>query len=140
MIKLIIQTEFGNGRIRNDGYIQITTTENKGKLLHRLVYEKHYGSIPEGFCVHHVNGDKTDNSPSNLMLLSKSHHHKLHMQGTHHPRWGNGKIDAYGGIEFVSAAKNKGMNMQDIADTCGYSNVSSVFHFLDKRGLRWNQL
>lgn len=136
----MIKTEFGNGRIRNDGYIQITTTENKGKLFHRLVYEKHYGSIPEGFCVHHINGDKTDNTPENLMLLSKSHHHRMHMQSTNHPGWNKGKIDAYGGINFISAEKNKGKTMQDIADECGYKNVSSIFHYLDKRGLRWNQL
>ncbi|MBP5699425.1 MAG: hypothetical protein J6W71_01060, partial [Methanobrevibacter sp.] len=37
-------------------------------------------------------------------------------------------------------AKNKGMNMQAIADECGYSNVSTVFHYLDRRGLRWNQI
>ena len=30
--------------------------------------------------------------------------------------------------------------MQDIADELGYSNVSSVFHYIDRRGLRWNQL
>lgn len=56
------------------------------------------------------------------------------------PRWGNGRIDAAGGVNFLSAEKNKGRTMQEIADELGYSNVSSVFHFLDKRGLRWNQL
>ena len=135
-----MNTPYGNAYKRRDGYYQISSGIHQGKLLHRLIYEENFGSIPKGFCIHHVNGDKNDNSPSNLMLLSKSNHHHLHMQGTHHPRWDNGKIDVYGGIEYVSAAKNKGMNMQAIADECGYSNVSSVFHYLDKRGLRWNQL
>ena len=134
-----MQTEFGNAYQRTDGYIQISSGPNKGKLLHRLIYEQCFGSIPKGFQVHHIDGDKTNNSPDNLMMLSKSNHHSLHMS-RNHPRWDNGKIDAHGGLMFISAEKNKGHTMQEIADTCGYSNVSSVFHYLDKRGLRWNEL
>ena len=138
MIKMM--TEFGNAYQRTDGYIQITSGPNKGKLLHRLIYEDCFGSIPKGFCVHHINGDKTDNNPSNLMLLSKSNHHSLHTMKDNHPLWNHSRIDELGGLNFISAAKNKGMNMQAIADECGYSNVSTVFHYLDKRGIRWNQL
>ena len=133
-------TEFGNAYQRTDGYIQITSGPNKGKLLHRLIYEEVFGSIPKGFCIHHKDGDKTNNNPDNLMLLSKSNHHSLHMKGINHPRWDNGKIDSYGGIEFLSAEKNKGLTMQEIADECGYKNVSIVFHYLNNRGLRWNQI
>ena len=133
-------TKFGRAYQRKDGYYQISSGTNQGKLLHRLIYEENFGSIPEGFCVHHIDSNKENNSPHNLMLLSKSNHHHLHMNGTKHPRWNHGRIDENGGIEFLSAAKNKGMNMQAIADECGYSNVSSVFHYLKHRGLRWNQI
>ncbi|WP_406533400.1 HNH endonuclease signature motif containing protein [Methanobrevibacter sp.] len=136
----MIKTRFGNAYKRKDGYYQISSGVNQGKLLHRLVYEDEYGPIPTGFIVHHINGDKENNNPSNLMLLTKSNHHHLHTHGVNHPRWDNGRIDSFGGLEFVSASKNKGMNMQDIADTVGYSNVSSIFHYLDKRGLKWNQI
>ena len=30
--------------------------------------------------VHHINGDRTDNRPSNLKVMSRSDHHRLHMQ------------------------------------------------------------
>lgn len=135
-----MMTKFGNGHQRTDGYIQITSGPNKGKLLHRLIYEEHYGSIPKGFCIHHLDNDKTNCNPENLMLLSKSNHHKLHFNMVNNPRWGKGRIDKAGGVSFLSARKNQGMTMQNIADELGYSNVSSVFHYIDKRGLRWNQL
>ena len=135
-----MQTEFGNAYQRTDGYIQITSGPNKGKLLHRLIYEAVFGSIPKGFCVHHVNGDKTDNSPSNLMLLSKSNHHHLHMEGTNHPRWDNGTIDSYGGLMFLSAEKNKGRTMTSVAEELGYTQPVPIFQYLKHRGLRWNQL
>ena len=133
-------TKYGNGHQRTDGYIQITSGPYKGKLLHRLIYEEVYGPIPKGWSIHHLDMDKTNNNPGNLVALSKSNHHKLHMNGTNHPRWDNGRIDEAGGMTFLSAERNKGRTMQDIADELGYSNVSSVFHYIDRRGLRWNEI
>ena len=133
-------TDYGRAYQRKDGYWQISSGPNQGKLLHRLIYEENFGSIPNGFCIHHLDNDKNNNDPSNLILMSKSNHHKLHFNRVNNPNWGNGRIDAAGGVTFLSAEKNKGRTMQAIADDLGYSNVSSVFHYIDKRGLRWNQL
>ena len=137
-----MKTKYGNGHQRTDGYIQITSGPYKGKLLHRLIYEEVYGSIPEGFCIHHLDNDKTNNNPSNLILMSKSNHHKLHFNMINNPRWGNGKIDKAGGVSFLSAEKNKGKTMQDIIEDLGYSSnsVAAVFHYLSNRDLRWNEL
>ena len=137
-----METKYGNGNQRTDGYIQITSGPYKGKLLHRLIYEEIYGSIPKGYAIHHIDGDKTNNNPGNLMLLSKSNHHKLHMNKTNHPRWDNGLIDKAGGVNFLSAEKNKGRTMQEIVDDLGYSSnsVAVVFQYLNNRGLRWNQI
>ena len=133
-------TKFGNAYQRKDGYYQISSGIHQGKLLHRLIYEENFGSIPKGFHIHHLDNDKSNLDPRNLILLSKSNHHKLHFNMVNNPRWGKGRIDAAGGVTFLSAEKNKGKTMQSIADECGYSNVSTVFHYLDKRGLRWNEL
>ena len=135
-----MMTKFGNAYQRKDGYYQISSGIHQGKLLHRLIYEENFGSIPKGFHVHHLDKDKSNLDPSNMILLSKSNHHKLHFNMVNNPRWGKGRIDAAGGVTFLSAEKNKGKTMQAIADECGYSNVSTVFHYLDKRGLRWNEL
>ena len=135
-----METKYGHVYQRKDGYYQISSGEHQGKLLHRLIYEETFGPIPEGFHIHHLDNDKNNNDPSNLILMSKSNHHKLHFNMINNPRWGNGRIDAAGGISFLSARKNKGMTMQNIADELGYSNVSSIFHYIDIRGLKWNQL
>lgn len=48
---------------------------------HRLVAEKMIGRfINKDEDVHHINGNKTDNRPENLMVLSHSDHMKLHKQ------------------------------------------------------------
>lgn len=46
--------------------------------MHRYVWEYYCGKIPEGFQVHHIDGDKSNNSIDNLALMTESAHQKLH--------------------------------------------------------------
>ena len=48
------------------------------KLTYRDVYEKAYGPIPKGKCIHHLNGQHTDNRIENLVPLSRGIHCWLH--------------------------------------------------------------
>ena len=59
------------------GYIQVWK-EGHPFAEHRIVYEKHFGPIPEGFHVHHKNEDTRDNRIENLELLSPSDHKRMH--------------------------------------------------------------
>ena len=61
----------------NKGYIRIRRN-GKTKMLHVLVWEENFGEIPDGYQVHHKNGNKTDNQISNLMLVDALTHKRLH--------------------------------------------------------------
>lgn len=52
--------------------------QHKGKRLHRAVWQYFYGEIPEGYHVHHINGNKTDNRIENLQLKLESEHLSYH--------------------------------------------------------------
>ena len=53
------------------------------KFTHRTVAEKKIGGrVRPGYEVHHINHNKKDNRPSNLIVLSKSEHRKIHAQGS----------------------------------------------------------
>lgn len=51
-------------------------------LEHIVVFEKATGiSVPEGCCVHHLNGIKNDNRIENLCLMSHGAHTAMHHRG-----------------------------------------------------------
>lgn len=76
---IILHTKFGNARL-NKGYYQITTRKegNKGKFLHRLIFEDFYGFVPNEYHVHHKDGNPQNNCILNLQLIRISDHHRLH--------------------------------------------------------------
>ena len=53
-----------------------------GALLHRKVWESFFGEIPNGFVVHHIDGNKANNDITNLQLMSRTEHSRLHNSNT----------------------------------------------------------
>ena len=76
----------GGRHIDTKGYIRVLNPEhkyadNKGYVKeHKLVWYTHNGDIPDGYCVHHKNGNKKDNKIDNLVLMLISDHSKLHFK------------------------------------------------------------
>ena len=63
----------------NRGYYQVHLHKNsieKNYYIHRLVFEAFNGPIPEGLQVNHINEVKTDNSLSNLNLMTRKENMK----------------------------------------------------------------
>lgn len=48
------------------------------KRMHRYVWEKHYGSIPDGYEIHHKDFNKSNNNIENLELIKKERHASIH--------------------------------------------------------------
>jgi hypothetical protein len=61
-------------------YKKIKLKKGKTKDQHRLIMEAHLGRIlSKNEVVHHIDEDKSNNSLSNLTIMSRSEHSKLHM-------------------------------------------------------------
>ena len=50
------------------------------KFLHRAVWEFHHGEIPDGFHVHHIDEDRSNNNIDNLECIEGSEHLSHHVQ------------------------------------------------------------
>lgn len=53
------------------------------RINYRKIYENHYGTIPvdsEGrkYDIHHIDGDYTNNDPTNLIAVSLQEHYNIH--------------------------------------------------------------
>jgi hypothetical protein len=62
----------------NTSYRVVCVAGRRHAYEHRLVWERHHGSIPPGYHVHHKNGDRKDNRIENLELLAAFDHHSHH--------------------------------------------------------------
>ncbi len=71
-----VNPKLGKGSIRN-GYRKFTVN-GKRDFEHRIVWVKRFGPIPNGFDIHHKNGNRLDNRIKNLQLMSEKAHAKLH--------------------------------------------------------------
>jgi hypothetical protein len=62
------------------------------KRLHRYVWEYHWGEIPKGYQIHHIDGDKSNNDISNLLMVSHHGHAVYH---------GNKRVETEGKAPFI---------------------------------------
>ncbi len=86
--------------------------EGKGEFQNRWTWEQVNGSIPEGFHVHHRNGDPTDDRLSNLALEPGKDHISEHSLGESNPRFINIPDDTLMLIMCYLESKPKGTHKQ----------------------------
>ena len=60
---------------KKDGHLQIQLWKNgkpKMYLLHRIIYEAHFGKIPDNLVIDHIDRNPENNDISNLRLVPRS--------------------------------------------------------------------
>lgn len=65
--------------VKPSGYVEYTTGPNKGRLAHVVEMEARIGRrLRDDEHVHHIDGDRSNNSLNNLALVTRSAHARLH--------------------------------------------------------------
>jgi len=63
------------------GYQVFKDKDGKTRSVHKRVAEKKMGGkVRPGYEVHHRDGNKNNNRPSNLSVMKKSTHRRLHVK------------------------------------------------------------
>ena len=72
----------GSERINVDGYVEVKVAEPKTWMAkHRLIWEEHYGPVPENHVVIFKDGDKLNLDIDNLALISRALHARMNHMG-----------------------------------------------------------
>jgi hypothetical protein len=77
---------WNNGKSHmKSGYVEINRNINKRIFEHRFVMEKHIKRpLKKGECVHHIDGNRANNTLKNLHLCSSiGEHNRLHAVKPH---------------------------------------------------------
>ena len=62
----------------NGGYVTVTR-DGSTRYVHRLIMEEHLGRpLTDDEDVHHIDRDRKNNAIENLVVMSRSDHHRLH--------------------------------------------------------------
>lgn len=95
----------GGKRINSNGYVEIYypnhPNANKRKTVyeHQLIAEKKIGRfLRKGEVVHHIDMDKSNNNPNNLIVMTNQEHVKLH----HMLKNGASISDALRGVKTIN--------------------------------------
>lgn len=85
----------GRRHLSSHGYVRVVLEGGARQYEHILVAERALGrrlknfgrGHPENEVVHHINGDKTNNSPTNLLVCTHKYHVELHHRLEQSPDW-----------------------------------------------------
>ena len=83
--------------------------DGKNQHVHRLQWIKYHGEIPEGYVVHHKDGNKLNWDIENLEVLSRSEHIKEHKDIVHRP-----------GVKVIARKDGKEIEFESIEKAAAY--------------------
>lgn len=129
--------------VEKNGYATVAVQvhgRRKKFALHYLVARAFVPGYADGLCVNHIDGNKTNNAPSNLEWVTRSRNsahawetNLVDLRGDRHPS----KKLTSGQVRIIRKMRKLGASRGEIAVLCRVS--TSTIELIDK-GLRWKSV
>lgn len=138
------KTIFGNVRLdkSNHYYISSRKEKNRGKFLHRLIYEHYHDvKIPKGMQIHHKNNNPLDNHVNNLEMLSQSkhmRHHANNMSKEHREKISKSKMGEKNAMYGKPHSKEHRKKQSRAHTSTGFFHVHKSKDKSYKKGYKWS--
>lgn len=123
-------------------------------FLHRVIYEEHFGPIPEGYHVHHKDNNPLNNSPSNLEALPARVHNSITQEDyKNNQEWVKRQKERFASDEWrkkVSNGQKNRIKKDKVCDLCGGHFLTSAYNsrwckeckemqYSDKNGMHFSR-
>ncbi len=98
------------------------------KYVHRIIAQRKYGiRIPAGHEVHHLNGNKRDNSPDNLLVVPREVHQRIHQEARRAMESGDSRPEALArALEMVTGHGTTRPTSSGPCDDTGDSRIAAT--------------
>ena len=89
--RVMINDRFSKIHVNHDGYLTVKVNKKRYKV-HRLVYEYFGTDFNKDYHIHHIDGNKQNNSIDNLECISPSEHNRKHHKDNTFNRYKRGYV------------------------------------------------
>ena len=115
---------------RTKSYTQVAIYNNRRRLFGTtgtLIWLSVFGSVPDGYEIHHIDGDAKNNKISNLMLVTREQHHLIHRRDY---------AELYGYLIYTDDEGNEKIfqTVAEMTEATGYKR-SQIGHGLKNQGI-----
>ena len=108
---------------KHNKYLRCWGKNLKTTYLHRKIWEDHYGTIPKGMVIDHINGDTVDNRIENLQCITQAQNNK---RANYKPVFSKNKSGRY---ESRRQHNNKRYALGCYGTKCG-AYMASMMYFI----------
>lgn len=115
----------------SNGYPTIFV-DGKNVLLHRYVWIKHFGAIPEGYQIHHKDKNKLNFGIENLELVKIGEHQRLHALENQLGKSNKGKLKIHasgfckGATPVILQKDDQKIFFESVRQAADFLNVKKV--------------
>ncbi len=123
------------GTIKSDGRYRTVFVLGKRLYVHRIVWEMHYGGIPEGLCIDHIDGNGLNNKLHNLRVTTLSGNQRNKRLQKSNKTGIPGVFITKSGY-LVSCAQKRIKHTQDFFEVCCLRKAAELLHGFHKNNGR----